>query len=73
MQLGRLLIACGILLLVSGAIVLLVARMGIPLGHLPGDVALHRKRFAFYAPITTCLLLSILFSLLLWLVNLLRR
>ena len=72
-QLGRLLIAFGVLLLVVGALVLLIGRLGLPLGHLPGDVEVHRKRFTFYAPIATCLLLSVLISLLLCLAGLLRR
>jgi hypothetical protein len=72
-QLGRVLIGFGILLVVAGAIVLLASRMGLPLGRLPGDFAIRGKHFAFYAPVATCLLLSVVLSLVLWLVNHLRR
>jgi hypothetical protein len=71
--LGRLLIVLGILLVVTGGLVLLAGRFGLPLGRLPGDIAVRGKHVSFYAPIATCLLLSILLSLVLWLLNHLRR
>ena len=71
--LGRLLIAVGILLVLAGGLLLLAGRMGLPLGRLPGDIAVRGKHVTFYAPIATCLLLSVVLSLLLWLVNHLRR
>jgi Protein of unknown function (DUF2905) len=70
---GRMLIAFGALLLAAGSLVLLAGRLGLPLGRLPGDITVHSKRVTFYAPIATCLLLSVLLSLLFWLVNHLRR
>ncbi len=70
---GRLFIALGILLVLAGGLLLLAGRLGLPLGRLPGDIAVRGKHFAFYAPIATCLLLSLLLSLALWLVNHLRR
>jgi len=70
---GRLLILTGALLLVAGGLVLLVNRLGLPLGRLPGDVAIRGKHFAFYAPIASCLILSVLLSLLIWLINHFRR
>jgi hypothetical protein len=63
--LGRLLIAPGILLVAAGGFVLLAGRLGLQLGKLPGDIALRGKHVSFYAPIATCLLLSILLSLVL--------
>jgi hypothetical protein len=39
------------------------------LGRLPGDIAIQRKHFSFYFPLVTCLLLSILITLILWLVS----
>jgi ribose/xylose/arabinose/galactoside ABC-type transport system permease subunit len=71
--LGRLLILTGALLLLAGGLVLLANRIGLPLGRLPGDVAIRGKHFAFYAPIATCLLISVLLTLLMWLVNHFRR
>ena len=73
MGLGRLLIILGALLLVAGAVILSITRLGVPLGRLPGDISVRGKHFVFYAPVATCLLLSVLLSVLFWLVNYLRR
>jgi hypothetical protein len=73
LSLGRLLVLTGALLLVAGGLVLLANRLGLSLGHLPGDIAIRGKHFSFYAPIATCLILSVLLSLLMWLVNHFRR
>jgi hypothetical protein len=72
-SIGRLLIALGALMLVLGCILLLAGRTGLPLGRLPGDIAVRGKHFALYAPIATCVLISVLLSLVMWLVNHLRR
>ena len=72
-DLGRVLVALGAFLLIAGALILLLGRTGLPLGRLPGDIAVRGKHFFFYAPIATCLLVSVLLSLILWLVNSLRR
>jgi len=71
--LGRTLIAIEVLLVVAGGLVLLLGRLGLPLGRLPGDSALRGKPFAVFASIATCLLLSLLMSLAIWLVNYFRR
>ncbi len=41
----------------------------LPLGQLPGDIAIRRENFSFYFPVTTMILASLLLSILLWLVN----
>ena len=64
---GRLLITAGILLVVVGFVVLLGERMGIRLGRLPGDIRIEGRRGGFYFPIVTCLLVSVLLSLIAWL------
>jgi hypothetical protein len=70
---GKLLVGLGVLLVVVGALVLLFGRIGLPLGRLPGDIAIRGRHGSFYAPIATCLLISVVLSLLIWLVNTLRR
>jgi hypothetical protein len=72
-SLGRVLLSLGALLLVGGGILLSADRLGLPLGRLPGDIAVRGKNVAFYAPIATCLVLSVLLSLISWLVNRFRR
>jgi hypothetical protein len=69
MRFGLILIALGIVLVVAASL----GRLGLPLGRLPGDVAVRGKHFTFYAPIVTCLLLSVVLSVLFWLVNHFRR
>ena len=60
--LGRALIIIGLLLTVLGLFFSLGGR--IPwLGHLPGDIYIQRDRFTFYFPIVTCLLISIILTL----------
>ena len=44
-------------------------RAGIPLGRLPGDINYRGKNAAFFFPITTCIILSIVLSLVMWIVN----
>jgi hypothetical protein len=41
----------------------------IRLGHLPGDIVIERRDFTFYIPITTCLLISAIGSLLWWILR----
>lgn len=66
---GKLMIGVGALLIVIGLCVLLATRAGIPLGRLPGDINYRGKNTAIFFPITTCIILSIVFSLVMWIVN----
>ncbi|RLA90606.1 MAG: DUF2905 domain-containing protein [Deltaproteobacteria bacterium] len=62
-DLGRGLIFLGLFLVVIGLIIWLTPH--IPwLGRLPGDITIRRERFTFYFPLATCLIISILLSLL---------
>jgi hypothetical protein len=58
------LIAVGITLVVLGLLWPLLPGLG--LGRLPGDIAVHRRGFDLYFPLTTCIILSIVLSLILW-------
>ena len=66
MPLGRVLIIAGIVLIVAGILVTFGARLPIRLGHLPGDIRIQGKSGSFYFPLTTCILLSVLLSLVMW-------
>ena len=69
---GWLLIAIGALLLLVGAVWLLVPH--VPwLGRLPGDIRVEGEGGGFYFPITTCLLLSGVLTLILWVIRSLWR
>ena len=63
---GRLLINAGILLVIVGLAIILGERLGIHFGRLPGDVRIEGRRGAFYFPIVTCLLISVILSLISW-------
>lgn len=71
--LARLLIGCGLLLLVAGALLLILGRAGIPLGKLPGDFAYRGKNLSFYFPLGTSILLSIVLSLIFYVLSRFRR
>ena len=63
--LGKMLILLGVLIIVIG--VLLLVGEKIPwLGKLPGDIIIKREKFSFYFPITTCIIISIILTLLFW-------
>ena len=66
---GRLLIGLGILLVIAGLVVVLGERAGIHFGRLPGDIRIQGRRTAFYFPIVTCLLISVVLSLIMWFFN----
>jgi hypothetical protein len=60
-------IIVGAMLLAAGLFWPWLAKLG--LGHFPGDVSIRGERFSFYFPITTCILLSVVLSLLFWLLR----
>jgi hypothetical protein len=63
--LGKTLIYIGILLVIIGAVFSLAGKLPW-LGHLPGDITIQRERFTFYFPLTTCILISVIISLVLY-------
>ena len=72
-DLGRLLIGLGLLLLIAGGLLLLLGRTGIPLGRLPGDISYRGKNVSVYFPLGTSILLSVLLSLVFYLLSRFRR
>src|SRR5207245_237032 len=67
MDISRFLITLGVAILVVGLLWPVLGKIG--LGRLPGDIVIRRDNFTFYFPIVTCLLISAVLSLILWLVN----
>jgi hypothetical protein len=64
--LGRALIYLGLVLVVLGVVFSFAGK--IPwLGHLPGDIYIQRERFTFYFPLATCILISVIITLVLYL------
>ena len=69
---GWVLIVVGVLITVIGLVWLFAP--SIPwLGKLPGDIVIERENFSFYFPVTTCILLSLLLTGIMWLVRHLSR
>lgn len=68
-DLGKLLLTLGIVIAVVGAILILAGKFNLPVGRLPGDIVYRGKNSVFYFPLATCLVISILLSLILWLIN----
>jgi hypothetical protein len=67
MGLGKLLIIAGLLLVAAGLLLHYSHFLSIlGLGRLPGDIRVRRSNFSFYFPLTTCIILSILLSLILY-------
>lgn len=68
-SLGKVLVVLGLALAALGVVVVLLDRAGISLGQLPGDIRVEGKRGSFYFPIVTCVVLSVVASLLLHLLT----
>ena len=66
MPAGKLLILLGLILVVLGLFLTWGGKIPY-LGRLPGDIHIHRDNFSFYFPLTTCILISLLLSLIFWL------
>jgi len=64
---ARFLIALGVILVIIGLLWPFLARIG--LGRLPGDIVIERNNFKLYVPIATSILISIVLSLVLWLIS----
>jgi hypothetical protein len=64
-ELGKTLIYLGLILVILGVVVSLAGRLPW-LGHLPGDIYIQRERFTFYFPLATCILISVVITLVLY-------
>ncbi len=72
-ELGKTMVVLGALLALFGTIFYFGGKLPFRLGRLPGDIVHKGERATFYFPLTTSILLSVGFSLLLWLVSRFRR
>jgi hypothetical protein len=72
-DLGRTLLFVGGILALAGAFFYFGGKLPFRLGRLPGDIVREGEHSTFYFPLATSILLSVGFSLLLWLLSRLRR
>ena len=70
---GRMLVVLGVSLIIIGGILMLAGRMSLPIGRLPGDILYRGKRATFYFPLASSILISVLLSLVFFLISRLRR
>lgn len=72
-DLGKLLVVVGGFLVLAGVVVMLLGKSHLPLGRLPGDITYRGKNTVFYFPLGTSILLSVVFSLVLYAISRFRR
>lgn len=72
-DIGKLLVVLGALILVAGFVILLLSRSGIPIGKLPGDIVYRGKNTTIYFPIVTSIVLSVVVSIVLYVIGRFRR
>jgi hypothetical protein len=69
MPVGRMLIVIGLVLVAAGVLLTFAGRLPFRLGRLPGDIFVQGRNSSFYFPLVTCLILSVVFSLVMWIVR----
>jgi hypothetical protein len=72
-ELGKLLLLVGLIFVLGGLALIFLGRSNLPLGRLPGDIIYRGKNTTFYFPLATSILLSVVLSVILYLVGRLRR
>jgi len=70
---GRILVVTGAVILVVGLVLIALGRFNLPLGRLPGDIIYRGKNTTVYFPLATSILLSVVLSLVVYLLNRFRR
>jgi len=63
---GKYLLIAGAVIAALGVIFIVLERLGIKIGRLPGDIYIRRDGWSFYFPLMTCILISLVLTLILW-------
>jgi len=72
-DIGKMLLVLGLLMAAAGLVFMLLGRTNLPLGRLPGDILYRGKQTTFYFPLATSILLSLVLSLVLYLIGRFRH
>jgi hypothetical protein len=74
-ELGKTFLGIGLILMILGAVLLLSSRLGLPFGRLPGDLHWRSRsgHTQVYFPLATSIILSLVLTLILWLLRSFRR
>jgi len=72
-EIGKMLVGFGLFLVLMGLVLLLVGRTHVPIGRLPGDMVYRGKHTTFYFPLATSIVISVVLTLVLYLIARIRR
>jgi len=72
-DIGKILVFFGIVLAAIGLLLLVLGRTNLPIGRLPGDILYRGKHTTFYFPLATSILLSVVLSVILYLISRIRH
>ena len=72
-DIGKMLLFCGLALAAIGLVLVLLGRTSIPIGRLPGDIVYRGKNTTFYFPLVTSILLSVVLSLIFYVIGKIRH
>jgi len=72
-DLGKLLVFLGAGIVIVGVVFVLLGRMNLPIGRLPGDIVYRGKNTSFYFPLATSVLASVVISVLMYLIGKMRK
>jgi len=72
-EIGKMMVALGLVIVVIGAVFMLFGRTNLPIGRLPGDILYRGKHTTFYFPLATSILVSVVLSLVLYVITRIRR
>ena len=72
-ELSKLLVVLGIVLVMAGVVLTVLGKTNLPLGRLPGDIVYRGKNTTFYFPLATSVLVSVVLSIVLYVVGRWRR
>ena len=68
-ELGKFLVLIGGIIVVLGLVLLLAGKFNLPIGRLPGDIVYRGRNTTFYFPLATSIILSVILSLIFWLIG----
>jgi hypothetical protein len=72
-EIGKLLLGLGLVIVAAGLVLLLLGKTNLPIGRLPGDILYRGKHTTFYFPLATSILVSVVVSVVLYLVGRIRH
>jgi hypothetical protein len=72
-EIGKMLLFFGVTLAAIGLVLVLLGRTNLPIGRLPGDIVYRGKHTTFYFPLATSIVLSVVLSVILYLVGRIRH